>query len=315
MMINWIRNIDIRKVAYAIGIMTLVEQGIVSGDAPLAGLMSASALATLVAWCKLLIWVNGFMLIGHTAMAARWPRPTQPGGFNVQAIAALAVLAGIALWGLPAYAASPPPLATPTPFFKAPARVQTPCTQQYCVGPYVGGDILESGGNFNVVSSGLQGLAQNDFAMGGHVGWEFWNGQWFMKAEVGGDYGLVQNGSLPGGGNSALWDAYGLATFGYSLAPIFGLATTGAPSSSSGPLGTLPASLAAALVSPGITIGDWTRPWGSGFATGPSVQALLAQNWTLGVDWLYVNYNNANVNPNVNERSESIVRVAIDRHF
>src|SRR5487761_461405 len=76
--LNAVRNIDIRKVAYAVGIMTVIEQGIVSGDAPLAGLMSAAAISSLVAWCKLFIWVNGFVLIGHTMTSLRWDRPDRP---------------------------------------------------------------------------------------------------------------------------------------------------------------------------------------------------------------------------------------------
>lgn len=183
------------------------------------------------------------------------------------------------------------------------------CTIQSCSGLYVGADILESGSSFNLVSTGLSGIAQNDFAMGGHAGYQFWNGQWFAAVEGGGDYGIVQNGQIPGGGNSGLWDAYGLTKLGYSLSSIFGAAAT----STATP--TLPQQLMSSLMSPYVILGVWDRPWGAGFASGAGVEALLANNWTLDVDYIYVAYNNANVNPNVNQQSENIVRGTIDYHF
>lgn len=207
------------------------------------------------------------------------------------------------LWPLAAHAAD---IAVKAPAASQPAVY---CTLQSCSGIYGGLDILETGGSFNVVSTGLQGLAQNDFAMGGHLGYQFWNGSWFLAGEAGADYGIVQNGQLPGGGNTGLWDAYGLAKVGYSLASVFGLSTTGQATP------TLPTQLANSLLAPYLIIGDWTRPWGSGFASGAGVEALIATNWTISVDYIHVDYNNANINPNVNEQTENIVKGGIDYHF
>jgi opacity protein-like surface antigen len=185
----------------------------------------------------------------------------------------------------------------------------TYCTLTSCTGFYAGGDLLESGGSFNVIGTGISGLASNDLALGGHAGYELWNGKWYLAAEGGADYGIVQKGLIPGGGNSALWDVYGLVKIGYSLASVFGAT----PAAGSTP--TLPQSLTSALLAPYIILGVWDRPWGAGFASGAGVQALLATNWTLSVDYINVNYNNASVNPIVNQQSENIIRGAVDYHF
>lgn len=209
-------------------------------------------------------------------------------------------------FGGPAHAADLklPVKAAPIPFVNA-----TPCTLQSCSGFYVGGDLLESGGNFDVIGTGLSGLAQNNLAMGGHAGYEFWNGKWFAAFEGGADYGVVQNGALPGGGNHGLWDVYGLGKLGYDFSGIFGAGTNGTATP------TLPQSIANALMSPYVILGVWDRPWGAGLASGAGVQALLATNWTLSVDYIHVNYNNANVNAIVSEQTENLVRASVDYHF
>lgn len=185
-----------------------------------------------------------------------------------------------------------------------------PCTQNECSGLYAGGELFESGGGLTVGSG--TSASVTDLAMGGHVGAQFWNGQWFIAGEAGADYGLMQNGTVPGGGNSALWDVYGLAKIGYSLSSIFGVGSSSAPTQQAP---TLPSSLAGALMAPYAIIGVWDRPWGIGFASGAGVEALLAKQWTLSVDYIHVSYNNAQINPIVTQQSEDLVRAAVDYHF
>ena len=187
-----------------------------------------------------------------------------------------------------------------------PARA--PCSQTLCTGFYGGVDLLESGGSFNIVSTGINGLAQNNFAIGGHAGWEFFNGKWFFAAEAGGDYGLAQKGTLPGGGNQGLWNAYGLAKIGYSLLPAFGIAV---PADGTAP--SLPGTFA--IMAPYVVLGIWDRPWGAGFASGAGVQAWLAPKITLSSEFIHVDYNNANVNPIVTQQTENMIRATIDYHF
>ena len=165
---------------------------------------------------------------------------------------------------------------------KAPALQPVPyCTLQSCTGLYGGFTVAESGGSFNVISSGLGGIASNNLNMGGDIGYEIWNGTYFLAAELDAVYGVVANGNLPGGGNTNQWGFGALGKVGYNLSSLC----------------------------------VWDRPWGAGFASGAGVQALLAANWTLSADYIHVNYNNANINPNLSQQTEDMVKVSVDRHF
>lgn len=183
------------------------------------------------------------------------------------------------------------------------------CTNTSCTGFYGGLTIAESGGSFNVISTGLQGVASNNLNIGGDAGYELYNGVWYLAAEVDGVYGVVANGTLPGMGNTNQWGFGALGKIGYSLASLF----TGGATPANPPV--LPASLAQNVISPYIILGVWDRPWGAGFASGVGIQALLLQNWTLSVDYLHVNYNNVTVNPNLNQQTEDMVMAHVDRHF
>ena len=191
---------------------------------------------------------------------------------------------------------------------KAPALQPVPyCTLQSCTGLYGGFTVAESGGSFNVISSGLGGIASNNLNMGGDIGYEIWNGTYFLAAELDAVYGVVANGNLPGGGNTNQWGFGALGKVGYNLSSLFGGSSANPPS--------LSTSLTNAVISPYIILGVWDRPWGAGFASGAGVQALLAANWTLSADYIHVNYNNANINPNLSQQTEDMVKVSVDRHF
>jgi opacity protein-like surface antigen len=191
------------------------------------------------------------------------------------------------------------------------------CTLTNCTGFYVGLNVQEQGGQFSLLSNGLGGLAQNNFAMGIQGGVEIYNGQWRLGFEVGGDYGLSQVGTLPGGGNRKLWSASQLACVGYTLAPLFGGTATPAVDTAGTPVtpSAFPVALANALMSPCVLVGAWERPWGVGFAAGGRASALIAKGWTFDLDALHINYNNANVNPIVSQQTESIVRGGVNYHF
>jgi hypothetical protein len=217
----------------------------------------------------------------------------------------------LAVLAVPAHAAD----LSVAPLYKA-APAST-CTVTSCNGFYLGLDIQEQGGQFNLLSNGLGGIAQNDFAMGIQAGAELYNGQWRLGFEVGGDYGLQQVGTLPGNGNQKLWSADQLACIGYTLAPLFGGTVTPATTSTGAPVtpAAFPMALANALMSPCVLVGAWERPWGVGFAAGARASALIAKGWTFDMDAIHVNYNNANVNPIVSEQMENIVRAGINYHF
>jgi opacity protein-like surface antigen len=188
----------------------------------------------------------------------------------------------------------------------APAASDPGCTSTYCVGPFLDLGVDETGGSFNIASQGLNGLADNNFNAFIGAGFDYWNGTIYLGLEGVGEYGLISNGVIPGGGNSALWGAGVWAKIGYNVAQnIFGITATNSPS-----LGNLVANSV-----PYINLGEFTRPWGTGFLSGVGVEGWIAKNWSIHADWNYVNYNNANINPNVKEQSESQVRGGITYHF
>ncbi len=226
---------------------------------------------------------------------------TGPAGMKMVILLAL-VVASAAIAGSPSFAAD---INKPTIPLKGLPAV-TPCTIDSCTGLYGGLDFLMSGSSFNITPGTA---AQNDLALGGHVGAQFWNGKFFAAVEGGGDYGVYRKGDVPGMGNQGLWDAYGLFKGGYALSNLFGVAQTGQAAP------TLPTSIAQSLMTPYFILGAYWRPWGVGFAAGAGVEALLATNWTLAIDYINVNYNNAAINPIVSQQNENIIRASLDYHF
>jgi opacity protein-like surface antigen len=213
------------------------------------------------------------------------------------------LLLGISLAALSAASASAADLPV-----KAPPLTPVPyCTLQSCTGLYGGFTFAESGGSFDVISTGLGGIAANNINLGGDIGYEFYNTTYFLAAEFDAVYGVVANGNLPGGGNTNQWGFGALGKVGYNISSIFAPTPTNSP--------TLPSPLLSAVVSPYVILGVWDRPWGAGFASGVGIQALLGPNWTTSIDYVHVNYNNAAINPNLNQQTEDMVMAHIDRHF
>ena len=216
----------------------------------------------------------------------------------------LAILATLSL-SSGAYAQTLPTKAPPKA--QPVAAVVVPCTVSYCVAPYVGLALGESGGSFNIVSTGVNGLANNNLNLGGEAGFDFWNGSVFMGVNVLAEYGLSQNGVIPGGGTSRLWGTGAWAKLGYNVASALGINVN----TSSTP--TL-AGIVASTV-PYVNIGIWDRPWGAGFLSGVGVQGWIGQNWTIHVDYNHVDFNNAMVNSNVKQQTEDMVLGGVDYHF
>jgi hypothetical protein len=95
--IDWIRNIDMRWVMGIIGLMTVIEQAIIGGHTPLSdpgSPISPVVLARIVWWCSFAVWVNGFVLMGHAGTAATWVT-SSPTVTKV-----LAILAAVLAWAL-----------------------------------------------------------------------------------------------------------------------------------------------------------------------------------------------------------------------
>lgn len=316
-MLNWIRNIDIRMVAAGFSIFAAIAHGVVSGQLSLDHLFPAAWDPYIVAWLGVYLYVFPLIIGAHSYTALPWkkdddkvPQPAMP-KISPMAVIVAFLIVSLALLSMP-FGARAADLST-APLVKAIPPVQPACqTVNDCSGLFAGFNVQQQGGNFTLLSNGLGGVAQNDFAAGGQLGYEFYNGQWRLGGEVGFDYGLAPNGTLPGGGNHGLWSADALVCVGYSLAPLFGGSATG---STSTPAPALPAALANALMSPCLLVGGFWRPWGGGVATGARASALIAKGWTLDVDALHIDYNNANVNSILAEQTENLVRAGISYHF
>lgn len=178
------------------------------------------------------------------------------------------------------------------------------CSIQGCA--YIGAGLSESGGSFNVISTGVNGLADNNLNLFVEGGYDYFSGNIYLGANALFEYGLVSNGTIPGGGNSSLWGGGAWAKIGYNVANALGIT----PSTAKNPLTSL-----FATTTPYVDLGIWDRPWGSGFASGGGAMGWLTPQVSLHVDYIHVNYNNASVNPNVNEQTEDMVLGGLDYHF
>jgi hypothetical protein len=196
----------------------------------------------------------------------------------------VALLIGAALCG-PAFAADLKPV-----FTKAP--VPTGCTVTSCIGLFVGGSLVQSGGSLDVLGTGITGLAQNGFAMGGQGGYEFFSNKFYFAglAHVESDMAL---NAAPGTSFTNRLD-YGLcARVGYQLSGLLGASTSGASVTTP----TLPQELLSSLMTPYVNVCEDKKHNQPAIVTGAGVEALLAADatgrsaWTLNVDYLHYNFN------------------------
>lgn len=124
--ISYIRNLDIAKVAAAIGFMMFFEQGIVDGKIVLAGVPPAW-MDVIKIWCNNFVYLNAFILVGHPLTAVKWPQP--PAQVKA-AVAVFAVLLASLVLALPAMAANngvPTKTAPPRPALCDPLNLIPGC--------------------------------------------------------------------------------------------------------------------------------------------------------------------------------------------
>lgn len=196
--------------------------------------------------------------------------------------AAAAIL--LALCGAWLVAAPAPAMAADMPL-KAPVLARSqPCTITWCTGFFIGGNLANAGGNFDVLGTGLTGLAQNGLGMGAQAGYEFWNGQWYAALQADIDSDLALN-AMPGTSFKNRL-TYGVrARLGYSLASAFGAATNGTA------VPTLPQQLLQSLMTPYINVGEVWRHSQPALVSGAGVEALIATSWTINADYYHYSYN------------------------
>lgn len=223
----------------------------------------------------------------------------------MSAIRRLLMAAGIAaVMTTPVLAADLPVPLKAVPYTAANCTFTTGCNNFY-----LGGGISEAGGSFNVISTGVGGLADNNLNIFGEAGYDYWNpssSNIYLGANALFEYGVIQNGALPGGGNSELWGGGAWAKIGYNVAGAMGLSV---------PTATNPITSLFASTVPYVDLGIFCRPWGCGFASGAGAMGWLSKNVTMHFDYLHVNYNNASINPVVSEQSEDMAIAGLDYHF
>lgn len=192
------------------------------------------------------------------------------------------------------------------------------CTSTACSGFYLGLDVTGMGSNLDVLGSGVRGsLFAGGMNLGGHVGYQVWNGALFGAAEVGCAYDVAQNVGAVGGNPTSRLLCTELVKLGGSLTGLLGGGLAGAPAApSQGPVAVnVPASLANALVSPYVTIGAAQRHQKTGFAAGAGALFLVSANWNVSLEYLHINYNNAQVGPTTTLDTENLVRIGLNYHF
>lgn len=219
-------------------------------------------------------------------------------------LAALAALAGASA---PALAADMPPRAA------VPAPIPV-CTITQCSGWYVGGHVEGLGSNADILGSGIQSsIFAGGAGLGGHVGYQLWNGNFFAAAEVGGTYDVGGQSFVGQVAGVQPWSVEYLAKFGYGLNGLF---NAGAATPSQGPVAIFQ-NLQAALISPYGVIGGRTRNFGSGLVTGAGAEYTLGGGWNAYAEYLHVNYNQtvgSGLAP-VSIGTENVVRAGINRKF
>lgn len=203
---------------------------------------------------------------------------------------------------------------------KAPLRdvpVVTCAPAGPCTGWEIGGHVETAGTSFDILGSGLGGLQDNGgIGIGAHVGYQFWNGQFLVGAEVGGTW-YTGSGSLLTTVTNAdpRWSVDYTVKLGYAL---FGaISSTSAPPPSQGPLPSFP-QLAALMTTPYIEIGGRTRNFGTGLYTGVGVQFAIGNGWNLEPKYFHVQYDKTSNDPTMLPTkigSEQGLRLEFNRMF
>lgn len=197
---------------------------------------------------------------------------------------------------------------------KAPPRAAAPsCTVTSCIGLFAGGFLGNSGGNLDVIGTGLTGLAQNGLGFGAQGGYEYFASNIYAAFYV--DLQDDMNINAPPGTTFSSRLTYGIGgRLGYSLAGAFGAATTGTATP------TLPQQFLASLMTPYINLWEGKRHNQAALRTGAGVEALLSSNVTLNADYFHYSYNQGGAAGSlaglpVKLADDNEFRLSINRHF
>lgn len=164
-----------------------------------------------------------------------------------------------------------------------------PCSQTMCTGPTLGFHITGEGSNADILGSGLNGSVFKDGAgLGIDAGYQFWNGNLFVAAEIGATYYTGTSSFMTQfTGVNPNWSVDYVVKTGYGLHGLFDTSTV---SPASGPVTPLQA-LNGAMITPFVTIGGRKRDGLDGFLAGAGVEYTLGGHSAVNVEYRHINYN------------------------
>jgi opacity protein-like surface antigen len=202
-----------------------------------------------------------------------------------------------------------------------------PCTVQQCSGFYLGVNLSGQGSNADILGQGINGsIFAGGGMLGAQAGYQWWNGQWMFAIEGGAD-GVVTSGTQVGApGTTALATvdnrlfAWQVVKAGLGLQGLFGAPTaTATPGQTPAPI-QIPQFLLASLAAPYVQFGAAERIHATGWLSGAGAIFVLAQNWTLNVDYKHVSYSGTPADPangvvTALPKTDDIVTVGLNWNF
>lgn len=192
------------------------------------------------------------------------------------------------------------------------------CTLVMCSGFYVGVDLTGLGTNVDL-NNGASKLFAGGTMLGGHAGYQLWNGTYFAAVEAGCAFETANNLNVTGsGGLRHKYLCTELVKLGAGLNGLFGASATPSTAPSQGPTPiNIPASIAHMLAAPYVTAGAAQRLGKTGTAVGAGAEFILAQGWNLSLEYLRITYPGKGpvISPDEAIDNENLIRLTLNRKF
>lgn len=187
---------------------------------------------------------------------------------------------------------------------KAPALAAVPatCSVNGCTGAFLGAEFSGSGTGINVLNLGA--LSANGNYMGGNGGYQFFNGTYWLSAEVEATYDVAPPVGVAAPGFRDKLFAFEGVEIGGNLASLFNIAPI-----------TLPGPLAGAV--PTIKIGACQNGSHlSGYCAGAAAHFFIPNSkFTVDVSYLNAQYGTTTIAPNATANVENRGSFGFSYHF
>lgn len=212
----------------------------------------------------------------------------------------LAILATCLALSAPAVAADMPA--------KAPVFAPAGCTIAYCTGFYAGVGISGVATNLNVFAGGIQGsLNAGGTILDLHGGYRFWNGKFYLAAEVAAGYDVAFGTSGLGVSFGDRFSGIEIVKFGGALSALFGNQTSF----------TWPVALQPYLMSLYLSTGAKQRMGSSGILGGAGAEFVIGPHMTINLDYFNIQYGSGGASdvPGLAVPSENLFRLSANYAF